>query len=69
MHLYKSWDDSYYLTNKYDGKVGHIVSGLSIKSVKAIYNTVGFKKTASIVKAMLNMRSTTTVYTIEEAKG
>ena len=67
MHLYKSWDDSYYLTTKYDGKVGHVVSGLSTKSVKVIYKTVGFKQTVSIVAAMLNTRSTTDVYVINKS--
>lgn len=64
MHLYKSWDDSIYLTNKFDGVVGHLLEVTGISTVKEIHALVGFKETVQVYRAMHGMKSNVEVFTL-----
>ena len=54
MHLYKSWDESYYVTNKFDGSYGYIKRLKGFKGVTTLVKHVGFKA----AWIALSMRST-----------
>ena len=43
MWLYRSWDGSYYVTNKYDGGVGLVRKLNGFKGMYYIAKYVGFK--------------------------
>jgi len=42
-HLYKSWDDSYYVTSKYDEIVGLTKKVNNFKGLLSVIKHVGFK--------------------------
>jgi len=62
MHLYQSWDDSYYLTEDFDGTEGHKLHLVGTTTVAEIHAIVGYKETVEVYRAMHGMHSSIEVF-------
>lgn len=62
MHLYESWDGSYYLTEDFDGSEGHKLHIEGKTTFKEIHDIVGFFKAVEVYRALHGKASNIEVF-------